>query len=423
MFEFASEIPLPSDENMSYLGITHDGHQTYLSSGDSQISILNDNCSLIKHVHTYCNYHTICYDGTLKRFWAASYDKPGVLFCLSENLEESEPLDLSSPNAEPIDIEYLFYDTNGKQLYLTAEKQVYAVDQAGHLQLIFEIQMDSEKLEGVCAYNHYMLCLSSRQEERFLSVHAISNGDLLEEQILSSDFKASAMTLVQDPLNPLSLSMRLLAVKEDAPFLIDYKPTLGFFTQYAVAYLTDGKQAVSPSNIQMQQLCGNRGPFPFFSPGCRGGNCNGFHNSQQNSRNASPYPGCPAHHPGCSNNCPHCCPDVPEHCRPVNNCCQSFADVIESIALTEASIAHILNAEGEKLQKAIACSRNVSELLCVNESVLKTITHSTQLEQMLYYKLESILSTGCLDCHTPQPPCCQKLNPQAQDEISDPLCE
>lgn len=76
---------------------------------------------------------------------------------------------------------------------------------------------------------------------------------------------------------------------------------------------------------------------------------------------------------------------------PTNITCEKgVSEVIHSIALEEAGIAHILNAEGEKLQKAVASDLSIEELLMVNESVRKTITQITLLEGQLYSKLESL---------------------------------
>ncbi|MGX8833514.1 hypothetical protein ACWG0P_04800 [Amedibacillus sp. YH-ame6] len=76
---------------------------------------------------------------------------------------------------------------------------------------------------------------------------------------------------------------------------------------------------------------------------------------------------------------------------PTNITCEKgVSEVIHSIALEEAGIAHILNAEGEKLQKAVASDISIEELLMVNESVRKTITQITLLEGQLYSKLESL---------------------------------
>ncbi len=78
-------------------------------------------------------------------------------------------------------------------------------------------------------------------------------------------------------------------------------------------------------------------------------------------------------------------------------CCCGQGDckcsIIESVAKSECALAHILNAEGEKLQKALELADNVCELLEINRSVQKTITRVTFLEQVLYAKLEAVLDS------------------------------
>lgn len=69
---------------------------------------------------------------------------------------------------------------------------------------------------------------------------------------------------------------------------------------------------------------------------------------------------------------------------------QSVSDVIESIALVETAMAHILNAEGEKIQKAVALSHDIKELLEINHSVNKLIANTIQLEQNYYQKLDAV---------------------------------
>ncbi|MCL2853073.1 MAG: hypothetical protein FWE20_08595 [Defluviitaleaceae bacterium] len=65
-------------------------------------------------------------------------------------------------------------------------------------------------------------------------------------------------------------------------------------------------------------------------------------------------------------------------------------DLIESIAMVEAALSHILNAEGEKLQKAVEIAGSTEDLLEVNKSVTKMIISATQLEYMLYLKLDAL---------------------------------
>lgn len=92
--------------------------------------------------------------------------------------------------------------------------------------------------------------------------------------------------------------------------------------------------------------------------------------------------------------CPYCCDD----CECSNN---NYNNLIESVALVETSLAHILNAEGEKLQKVIKESDDIDLLLCVNREVNKTIINATFLEQVLYHKLvqtNSCCDEKCVDC-------------------------
>ncbi|MGL4760932.1 MAG: hypothetical protein ACRC6T_01630 [Sarcina sp.] len=70
---------------------------------------------------------------------------------------------------------------------------------------------------------------------------------------------------------------------------------------------------------------------------------------------------------------------------------QAKADLIESIALEETGLAHIINAEGEKIQAVLAMNNEVAnqqQLLTVNESVKETLKVISKIEILLQYKLE-----------------------------------
>ncbi|MEG1963359.1 MAG: hypothetical protein RR123_00630 [Clostridia bacterium] len=79
-------------------------------------------------------------------------------------------------------------------------------------------------------------------------------------------------------------------------------------------------------------------------------------------------------------------------------CCNTINDIIESVALEETGIAHILNAEGEKIQKALELAQNVDDLLKINCSVQNTITNITNLECALFNKIKTIINVDCNDC-------------------------
>ena len=83
-----------------------------------------------------------------------------------------------------------------------------------------------------------------------------------------------------------------------------------------------------------------------------------------------------------------CCPDQDE-CK----------DIMESIALIETSLSHILNAEGEKIQKVLATTDDIDKIMCVNREVNKTIVNATHLEHTLYDKLSALCD--CTLCDDP----------------------
>ncbi|MCL2853074.1 MAG: hypothetical protein FWE20_08600 [Defluviitaleaceae bacterium] len=68
---------------------------------------------------------------------------------------------------------------------------------------------------------------------------------------------------------------------------------------------------------------------------------------------------------------------------------QAITDLIQSVALQEAALSHILNAEGEKMQKIIG-QHDVSpeELLKLNKSVQSMLNAVTRLEMIFLAKLE-----------------------------------
>lgn len=67
---------------------------------------------------------------------------------------------------------------------------------------------------------------------------------------------------------------------------------------------------------------------------------------------------------------------------------QAISDIIESIALQETGLSHIINAEGEKIQKVVATATTTEEMLEVNKSVKSMIDSVSQLEMLLQAKLQ-----------------------------------
>lgn len=69
----------------------------------------------------------------------------------------------------------------------------------------------------------------------------------------------------------------------------------------------------------------------------------------------------------------------------------AIADLMESVALQETGISHILNAEGEKIQAMLAVPGVTAEqLLAVNKSVQNMTNNISKLESTMQSKLESV---------------------------------
>lgn len=75
---------------------------------------------------------------------------------------------------------------------------------------------------------------------------------------------------------------------------------------------------------------------------------------------------------------------------------QAVTDLIQSIALEETALSHILNAEGEKIQKIIAYQDVTPELLlATNKSVESTVNAVSRLEMILQSKLTTFNDCLC----------------------------
>ena len=71
--------------------------------------------------------------------------------------------------------------------------------------------------------------------------------------------------------------------------------------------------------------------------------------------------------------------------------CQALRDLLESIALQQAGLAHIINAEGEKIQSVCEdLGAGLDDLLSIDKSVANVLKKVTKLEMVLEFKLQEI---------------------------------
>ena len=76
--------------------------------------------------------------------------------------------------------------------------------------------------------------------------------------------------------------------------------------------------------------------------------------------------------------------------------CQAITDIIQSVAMQETALSHILNAEGEKIQKFVSIDDIRSDqLLMLNDSVKSLVGSVARLESVLQAKLQGISHIDC----------------------------
>lgn len=94
-----------------------------------------------------------------------------------------------------------------------------------------------------------------------------------------------------------------------------------------------------------------------------------------------------------------------------SNCsrCQALTDLIEAMALQECAISHILNAEGEEIQKAVAMKDVcLEDLITLNDSVKEIVQVCTNFDRNLKETLDEFEDCLC------------KCRPYHHDPCHDP---
>ena len=107
-------------------------------------------------------------------------------------------------------------------------------------------------------------------------------------------------------------------------------------------------------------------------------------------------------------------PVISKSCNPVTMN-QAVTDLLESIALEETALSHIMNAAGEEMQAAIACEGSVSRLFDVNDNIIGLLTAVGEVQCALKDKLAHITSNMC-GCLGDDPCGCQCSCGCADDE-------
>ena len=75
---------------------------------------------------------------------------------------------------------------------------------------------------------------------------------------------------------------------------------------------------------------------------------------------------------------------------------QAITDLIQSVALEETALSHILNAEGEKIQKILTFDQLAPEIILqTNKSVESMVNTISNLELVLTDKIALVKGCAC----------------------------
>ncbi len=95
--------------------------------------------------------------------------------------------------------------------------------------------------------------------------------------------------------------------------------------------------------------------------------------------------------------------------------CKTIELLLNSIALEEIALSHVMNAEAEKLQLFLAKhSGCIEDVWKMNNSINKTLRTIVKSQMLLQFKLEDVLELDCDSCKPCRPckpkprNCCHK---------------
>lgn len=343
--------PLPAPCAQRYAGMAFDGCLYYMTlTGENQIVVLDNAFCPKKCVDTCRAYSAICFDAEENCFWAYAPAFCGRLFQLNTCLQEIDCLPLCVPGKCTVMITGLSACCGCDGLLASSTDQILCVDkQTGKAEVWHREWGNNMVSSVVCAPPYFFYTVLRDVGQRLVVL--TQDGKHRQEIPIPEGCWIKSALLYPCKDDGGSYHLYLLGVKHGC---YSYRLNLRLDS-----YLSG---TLCPCNEALCQVCRE----------------------------------CDCQTPCC------CMPPVCSH--------QACNDIVESIALQEAALAHILNAEGEKIQKAVAESSDVCELLAVNESVQKTLVRATHLEQVLYAKLEAIHSycdgepSGC-DFSCPPLPC------------------
>lgn len=392
MFNIIKKIPLCNCQPVLYSGaIFNNKDYKFLDSKDNRTDVFNECLDKIRSKTTCSIYLSITNSLNCNLFYVVKKDDNNNLYLIDNHYCEIDKIELKVPREYNGIINAIAYDEKNCKIIIATKTKLFSVTLDGYFikneisqGAINEIGSNIKKSQpvkdlcGCCWNNNYQVnipCITSvgvfcnkkyvayvKGDAAFIAL-LTNNGDIISTFYIGDNIEINAILNVCDKMN-------LLITKSDS---------------YNYLYKTDYKCCKHNNNCQCCCDCDNRD----YNCQCCRDCCDCDYNQCCNNCYDWDNSCCCDN---CSNN-GHCCDDCDDcdyyECK--NKCCSnSNIDIIESIALIETAISHILNAEGEKIQKAVEISGDLNELIKTNDSVTRVIYNVTMLEQLLLDKLKLV---------------------------------
>ncbi|MFI3230800.1 MAG: hypothetical protein R3Y29_04525 [bacterium] len=350
----------------------------FISNNSNKIIQANSNLDVI-NIFTYEHIITsICYDSSDKCFWGAVKDFNNKLIAFnfvdnSFNLLNTLTL---NPNLDTLNsscISSIRFNCSNNTLVVVYKQHILEIHKNGLDYKKIYYTSNGSIIDVLTISPNYLVLVdttdlySSHQNKIYQKVYALDqNGKIFDYLDISDHIYVKSMVF-----NPC------------------YTDVLGVFIDYLI----------DDSN-NLQYLCSKNiifSNFEYTSYECNYEVCdNNYDTSRPHPRPPKPEPPTPK-------------PPKPEACD----------DILESIALVEASIACVLNTESLKLKKVLEHSDDLDLILKTNKQINRTIISLTNLEQLLYNKLVTVLEIYEL-CEIPKrnKPI-EKDTPQEEDILKE----
>lgn len=367
-------------DGCKYEGIAFDGCYFYLTAQDT-ICVFDLSMKKLHQIKTCQRFTSICYDPCFDCFWALSASRSQYAYRLNRMLSEIDRIELPYQYGKPSGISC---SEDDNELLIATGENLYSISKSGGMSMC-KIKYRHKTMSVcvcACAASKGCLCygiLGDANTVRQFNPCGMSCGIILPEGYILVDMSCGRC----------DHEAFFLAIKDNCYYRI-------------IRCYEDTCKCFAPREESCCDSCCEPCVESYCDP-CQEEYCD--ESCPQPCHEEEYDESCNEDLDVCCDDCENLCCDLcsNKHRNPCKE--QGLSDIIESIALIEAALSHILNAEGEKLQKILEISDEPEVLLETNKSISSTISKVTHLEYVLFEKLKMVQELS--ECQEEEPKDCK----------------